>query len=220
MEEPIDLTEQEEDDAKVMDEIKNETASGGGGDNVNVFEDPDPNDVKREDDVNINIESKKRIQSGPHKFANFVSFVLVFLIVLMSILYLSLICQKPCAANMLYLFNIALMFSIFVFQCFYVGYVMYNQFETNIVFWLSIIGIFAILILAIVSTIIYNAKVPNNREKLMALKKRMRNVNIAIIVIVTPLLFVYIYQIFYGPFDVSNNDNLGPYENVPDEEED
>lgn len=143
-----------------------------------------------------NDSEKPLVSRTIHRFVNYVSLILTSLMMTMSISYLSLICKKPCVANMMYMFNISLMFSMFIFQFIYVIYVLVGSYAKNASFWVNIIGTIIIVILASIYTTTYNKQLSKDRKSLMKHKQTMRNLNIASIVFTFILWCVYIYELF------------------------
>lgn len=131
---------------------------------------------------------------------NFILFILSFFIILLSGLYLSLIYKQPCTAKKLYLVNTGLMFLMFIFDIIYVFYLWYTTesgITNNISFWLSIINALIVIMLASIYTFIYYQKLPRNKQSLLKLRQTIHFINIVTILLITPLLFYYLYQIFH-----------------------
>ena len=129
-------------------------------------------------------------------FVNFVSFALSLIMFVMAIVYLSLICSQPCSANVVYLLNIALMCSMIIFHIIYIIYTFVRGYALNISFLLNILAIITLIILLSIYWSTYNKKLSKNREALMSHKKKLRNLNIAVIVLMCFLMFFYFYELF------------------------
>lgn len=144
------------------------------------------------------ISNRNKLQ---YKLIHFISFTFTLLMNLMSSLYLALNCKNPCTAKMLFLFNVSLMFSMFVYHLIYIFYVIIKGFKTNNGFWMSIIGTIVVAILGIMYLYTYNEKVSDSTAKIRQHKLRMRNINIASMIIIIPLMILYGYEMLFRKFD-------------------
>ena len=144
-------------------------------------------------------------QSGPsgsslsyQQFVTFASVSLSFFIALASMLYLSLVCQKPCVAKMFYILNISLMFIMFLLQLIYVLYVLINEGATKSpVFWIrNVAGSLILLMLGIWFSSVYNENIGKDVGKLKQQKEKMKYLNITSCIIGIGLVIMYAYDWF------------------------